>query len=137
LSPRQPVVVDVVVRDAALRKVVERQQHLVAHLACVSTFATHAAEGYQAPAMSAVHSDGRVEVVVHLKGLIDEGKERARLQREIEKAEKERAGLKGRLDNADFVARAPADVVEKGRADLRALDEKVAGLQNALGRLSA
>jgi valyl-tRNA synthetase len=72
---------------------------------------------------------------VHLEGLIDVEKERARLGREIDKAKKEREGLEKRFANADFIAKAPPEVVEEGRANLKALEEKVARFSAALTRL--
>jgi valyl-tRNA synthetase len=76
-----------------------------------------------------------VEVVVHLEGLIDPAKERARLEREMAKADKDLAGLTKRFENADFIARAPADVVEQGKLDMAALTEKLLRLRQALERL--
>ena len=46
------------------------------------------------------------------------------------------AGLKKRFENADFVAKAPADVVSEGKANMAALTEKLSVLRAAQQRLA-
>jgi valyl-tRNA synthetase len=41
-----------------------------------------------------------------------------------------------KLDNADFVARAPGEVVEENRERLAAAREEIARLEAALGRIA-
>ncbi len=58
----------------------------------------------------------------------DPGAERDRLQKELAKLDAEAAKIERKLENADFVAKAPAAVVEENRArlgDLRARREKL------------
>jgi valyl-tRNA synthetase len=71
-----------------------------------------------------------VEVHLPLAGLIDFAAERARVEKEIARSEGELQGLRKRLDNEGFVARAPREVVEKDRA--RA--EELAGKREKLAR---
>ncbi len=59
-----------------------------------------------------------IEVVVPLAGLIDLAAERARIQKEIGRAEKEIAAVDKKLSNEKFVANAPAEVVEEVRTRL-------------------
>jgi valyl-tRNA synthetase len=59
-----------------------------------------------------------VELMVPLTGLIDVAAERARLERDAAKAEKEAQALGKKLGNESFVARAPAEVVAEVRARL-------------------
>lgn len=56
---------------------------------------------------------GGIELYLPLAGLLDLDKERARLQKELEKAEKEIARVDNKLANQGFVAKAPANVIEK------------------------
>jgi valyl-tRNA synthetase len=70
------------------------------------------------PPQSAHAVAGGAEVYVHLAGVVDLAAEKNRLIKEIEKAEKEIAFLEGKLGRADFVERAPADVVERERSRL-------------------
>jgi valyl-tRNA synthetase len=59
-----------------------------------------------------------IEVVVPLAGLVDIEAEKKRIEKEIGKTDKEIAGEERRLGNPDFVARAPAEVVDEVRARL-------------------
>tara|TARA_R100000005_G_scaffold96203_1_gene81404 strand:- start:6066 stop:8900 length:2835 start_codon:yes stop_codon:yes gene_type:complete len=76
----------------------------------------------QAP-VAATGLVGELELLVPLAGLIDRDAELARLGREVEKLEKERGRLQGKLANSNFVDRAPQDVVDKEREKLAALDQ--------------
>ncbi|OGQ14123.1 MAG: valine--tRNA ligase [Deltaproteobacteria bacterium RBG_16_71_12] len=136
LGPRAPVAVDLVTQDQAIFEMLGRHAGLIARLAVLSSASRATGAGYSAPRLSGMQSNGVLDVVVHLAGLIDVDKEKARLLREIEKAQKDKAGLEKRFANEEFVKRAPPEVVEEGRVNLRALDEKVARLTAALGRLS-
>ncbi len=91
--------------------------------------------GYVAPKLAGAHATGDVEVVVHLEGLIDPAKERERLSREVAKAEKDLAGLRKRRESPDYAARAPAEVVEQGKRDIEALEEKLLRLGDAIMRI--
>jgi len=70
------------------------------------------------PPQSAHGMAGGADVFVHLEGVVDVGAERARLQKEIDKARKERGFLEGKLGRPDFVERAPAQVVARDRERL-------------------
>ncbi len=78
-----------------------------------------------------------VEVYLSLKGLVDIEKETARLEKEKGNLEKEIARLEGKLQNQGFLAKAPAEVIEKEKeklADYRtkkdAILERIASLGN-------
>jgi len=89
-------------------------------LARVNRIVTEAGHGVGA---HAVLSSG-VEVFVPLEGVIDLDRERERLREEIAKLEGMHAGTTKKLDNAAFVARAPAEVVQKERDRLAQLEEQ-------------
>jgi len=55
---------------------------------------------------------------VNLAGVVDLAAERQRLAKEVKKAEDEIAFLEGKLGRPEFVARAPAEVVERERGRL-------------------
>jgi valyl-tRNA synthetase len=84
-------------------------------------------------AKSIVGSD--LEVVIPLEGLVDIEAERVRIAKEIGKTEKEIAFVSKKLGNANFVERAPPDVVEENRERLIAEQERKALLQEALEAL--
>jgi len=67
---------------------------------------------------------------------LDPAKESVRLAAEIVKLDKELAGVRGRLDNPSFVARALPEVVEKAQADAAELVQRQAKLEMRRGLLS-
>jgi valyl-tRNA synthetase len=61
---------------------------------------------------------GELQVLLPIEGLVDLEALRARLEKDIAKAEKEIAGLSGRLANPNFAGKAPPEVVAECRANL-------------------
>ena len=78
-----------------------------------------------------------MEILVPMAGLIDKDAEIARLSKEIDKADKEIGRLQGKLGNESFVAKAPADVVEKERAKLADMNSARDKLQEQLEKIKA
>ena len=67
------------------------------------------------------------------RGSADLARERARLERELEETRRLLSAAESRLANADFVARAPASVVDGARARAAELRERAAALAERLG----
>jgi valyl-tRNA synthetase len=61
---------------------------------------------------------GDLSVLIPMAGLIDKEAELARLDKAIEKLEKEAGKVRGKLSNENFVSKAPAAVIEKEQAKL-------------------
>jgi valyl-tRNA synthetase len=74
-------------------------------------------------------------LVLPLADAIDVGTERTRLTRERDKAVGEARKIAQKLDNADFVRRAPEEVVEENRERLAAAQADIARLEAALRRI--
>jgi len=79
---------------------------------------------------SAMELVGQMKVLIPLGAMINKAEELARIQKEIDKTGKEITKAKGKLANADFVARAPAAVVEQEK-------QRVADFEAALAKLLA
>ena len=62
---------------------------------------------------------GKMEVLVPMAGLIDVDAELTRLNKEIERLQKDIDRLKGKLENPNFVDKAPANVVAKEQEKLQ------------------
>ena len=62
---------------------------------------------------------GELEVVLPIEGLVDINSLKFRLEKDLNKAQKEIVTLNGRLSNGDFVDKAPAEVVSQCREKLR------------------
>src|SRR5262249_10842163 len=71
-----------------------------------------------------------LEVVIPLTGVIDFGEEEKRLAKEIAQAEADQALVSRKLENPNFVARAPPDIVEKDRQRIVELTAKLAQLRD-------
>jgi len=79
--------------------------------------------------------DGLGELFVPLQGVVDVQEVRKRLERDLAKAEKELAPVEAKLGRADFVDKAPAEIVEKEREKARGLRERGATLKRHLAAL--
>lgn len=71
---------------------------------------------------------GKMEILIPLEGLIDKDAEIQRLDKEIAKLDKVIKQSSGKLNNDNYVAKAPAEVVQKER-------DKLAEIQQALSQL--
>ena len=68
---------------------------------------------------------GELEVVLPIEGLIDIASLRSRLEKDLNKAQKEIESLARRLANKNFVDKAPNEVVEECRANLTESEAQV------------
>lgn len=92
-------------------------------------------KGGEKPAGAASGLVGDVELFLPLGGLIDLAKEKERISKEIGRMEGLLKGLLGKLSNADFIGRAPQEVVEKERRKQADFEEKLATLRKQLKTL--
>ena len=68
---------------------------------------------------------GELEVVLPIEGLVDIASLRSRLEKDLNKAQKEIESLSVRLANKNFVGKAPKEVVEECRANLTESEAQV------------
>jgi len=92
--------------------------------------------------VEAAESKGAAQLVVDeatvylpLADLMDLDAERARLGKNLEKLVKEAGGLRGRLSNEKFVAKAPVHVVSESKAQLADLEAQIDKVEAAIKRL--
>jgi valyl-tRNA synthetase len=88
------------------------------------------------PASSATEVLAGDEVYVSLEGLVDFAAERARKQKEIEKAKGFLAGIEKKLANENFTSRAKPEVVQRERDRAEEVRGKIALLEQALADLA-
>jgi valyl-tRNA synthetase len=113
------------------RAAFQRNEALIKRLARVDQIT----EGAAPKGSIAVAAEGAA-FAIPLEGLIDIAEEKSRLQKGLDKLMKEIGGLKGRLDNPNFVKSAPEDVVMEAQSNLEARQDEAAKMQEALKRLS-
>ena len=105
---------------------VTRHTQALAKLAKVASITIAQSGEEQPPTLSALA--GTIEVMVPMAGVIDVDKELARLAKELDRLTAERGRLAGKLSNDNFVARAPADVVDKERAKLADIETSISSV---------
>jgi valyl-tRNA synthetase len=89
------------------------------------------------PDKAATDVVGSVQVFVPLEGLVDLDEERDRLQSRIDELESGLAIINKKMDNPNFVARAPQDVVARERERQADLQGQVEKLKESLAELDA
>ena len=78
---------------------------------------------------------GTVQVLIPLTGLVDVAALEAKLQKKLDKVEKDIKALTGRLNNPGFVNKAPEEVIKGAKADLAEAQKQAEILRERLDRL--
>jgi valyl-tRNA synthetase len=99
--------------------------------------ATAWGENVKSPPTAASFTAAGAEVFVDLAGLIDVEAEIERKTKERAKYQQGIASKEKQLANQNFVARAPAEVIQKEQAALAELKELLAATEAALAALKA
>ncbi|NOQ34389.1 MAG: valine--tRNA ligase, partial [Methylococcaceae bacterium] len=86
---------------------------------------------------SAIALVDEMKILIPLAGLIDKEAELARLDKEIQKINKDMPRIVGKLNNPKFMDKAPADVVDKEKAKLVALESSLKNLKEQLDKIKA
>ena len=112
------------------------QEHeaLLLNLAKLSTI--HWLESHESAEESATALVGEMRLLIPLAGLIDKDAELARLQKNIDKLDKEHARLTAKLGNSNFVDRAPPAVVDKEREKLQECETALNSLREQAEKIS-
>ncbi|VXB17286.1 valyl-tRNA synthetase [Pseudomonas sp. 8BK] len=87
--------------------------------------------------MSATALVGDMQVLVPMAGLIDKDAELARLDKEIARLDGEVKRVGGKLSNEGFVAKAPAEVLDKERAKLAEAEQALSKMVEQRGKIAA
>jgi len=114
--------------EAATRSDIENNQDMITKLAALESLSVKLPGDRPDTAATAVVADATL--YVSLAGVIDFNQEIPRLEKAIDKIDKEMAGLGKKLDNPNYIEKAPADVVAKTR-------DKHAGLMDKRRKLDA
>jgi len=139
----QAVSVTLTGAGAALLGALDTERAAVARLAWIGDVAgaegtgEGTGEGTEGAETVGAHAvlKGGAEVFIPLEGVIDLDHERTRLGTEINRLQGQLKGVKGKLGNAAFVEKAPAEVVDKERAKLARYEEQIEKLTVSLGSL--
>lgn len=99
----------------ALRAALDVEERALKRMARVDGLSIGAGDGASLVGAHQVLRGG-VELFIPLEGIIDLERERARLTAEIDRLDGQIRSTEGKLDNQQFVTRAPPEVVEKERS---------------------
>jgi valyl-tRNA synthetase len=124
VEPKVKVAIEVLAHEPGIRAMIEHNEGAVERLAQVEKLKF--VEGSLAK-QGGARRTARFDVHVIYERKIDVAAERERLTKELEKIEKETANAQQQLSNQQFLAKAPAKVVEglqKRSAELAALRDK-------------
>ncbi|NCA97846.1 MAG: valine--tRNA ligase [Clostridia bacterium] len=132
VPPSRKASIIVVSPDEATRRMFEDSEAFLQRLASVQSVKTQADKtDIPSTAVTAIFTAG--EIFIPLTDLIDLGKEIERLEKEKANLENEVARVSAKLDNAEFVAKAPAKVID---AEREKISRYTAMLHNASERLA-
>ena len=84
---------------------------------------------------SAISLLGEMKILIPMAGLIDKKAEIARLEKEIQKITKDLPRVKGKLNNPNFIDKAPEDVIAKEQEKLATLESSLHNLEEQLVKI--
>src|SRR6056297_418390 len=121
--------------SARHQSLIKNNKALVSNLARLDSLSIEPAGEKPKATATAIVDD--LVISVYLKGVIDFARETQRLEKEIAKLDKEIQALLKKLENDDFLSKAPADVIEKARSQYDEYVEKQEKLVNNLDKIKS
>ena len=133
IAPGKPLSVLLQHGSEADRDRLERQRRALMTLGRLESIAWL---GDEEPAPEAATAlVGGMKILIPMAGLIDKAAESTRLEKEIAKLRQEAERGAAKLGNANFIGRAPVEVVEKERARVAELQIAITKLEEQLTRI--
>ncbi len=137
IKPGQTINVRLAPSDARVQKILQANKPQIVRMAKLENCDIGEAGSLQKCAVAPVRlPDASIDVIVPLEGLVDIGEEVKRIQKAIEKNQKDVSILTGKLSNENFVKNASEELVANDRALLEATKERLSRLQDSLTRLA-
>lgn len=133
ISPKKELAISIkaAADDAQL---IADQQELIQNLAALSSIV--ASPEAQKPDGAVVNIVGALEIYTDVAGLVDLAEERKKLERELEKQQKDFEKLDKKLSNEGFLAKAAPEIIEKDTQRRNELAEQIEKITAQLTQLS-
>ncbi len=110
------------------------QSNVIQRMARIETIDLHDGDAPKGAVQVVV---GEATYFLPLAGVIDIEAEKARLQKNLDKLEKEIGGISDRLNNEGFMSRAPENIIADNRKNLAEAEQKAAKIKDGICRLDA
>jgi valyl-tRNA synthetase len=136
IKPGQMISAKLSPADAQGQKVLGKNRTSIMTLARVEDLEIGEVKSFSKCAVQPVILGGfKVDVVVPLAGLVDIDEEVKRIQKNIEKLQKDQQGLSRRLADESFIANAPEDILAAAKQQLLDSRNQLSTMQLQLARL--
>ena len=133
ISPSLSLAVSAQSQDQSTKKTIQQYQNMIINLARLKSLSVGNEVERPKSAATAVVNDATI--FVSLEGIVDFAKEIERLEKEINKLSSESAMVSKKLNNEEFLSKAPPLVVEKVKAKHDLLVEKQQKLLSNLDKI--
>ncbi|HMP16545.1 MAG TPA: class I tRNA ligase family protein, partial [Gemmatales bacterium] len=134
IDEKATVTVSIQCSDAVAGEL-EPLQPFIQSLGKVGTL--HLGSAMERPSQAGVIAHGDFTAYVHLAGLIDVAAETKRLEKQLAEKEKGLAGIRTKLSNTGFLAKAPAEVIEELRSSELSTVKQLEVLRETLAMLKS
>jgi valyl-tRNA synthetase len=133
VHPAAKVPLELRTADARSRELLQAQARSIEFLVGTAGPLVVDAPGGARPAGTVLDVAGDIEVLVGLRGLVDKAKEKERVERGLKGVEKDILVMTKRLENKNFIANAPPEVVAEAKEQLARLERQRERLIEARG----
>ncbi|MEZ0392366.1 MAG: valine--tRNA ligase [Pseudobdellovibrionaceae bacterium] len=138
ISPAEKINVRLSPSDDAVQKILSLNRNAIVTIGRVENLDIGAEGNLSKCAVTPVAiKDSQVKVIIPLEGLVDIEEEVKRIQKAVEKLNKDITTLSTRLSNENFVKNAAEDVVEADKQLLEQSKKQIQSMQEALIRLQS
>ncbi len=133
IKPDQQVKVSVYTHGKSKQRLLKENSKLIINLARLEALDVLDKNQRPQAVISAVVLD--VDVYLHFSGLLDVKKEQAKIKNRIEELNRFKSAKETRLNNPEFIKKAPEEVVEKEKNGIEELKNSLKRLEKMLGEL--
>lgn len=136
ISPAQQINIRLAPSDDLAQKILGANKPAICRIARVENCEIGEAGNLSKCAVAPVRvGESSVDVIIPLEGLVDIAEEVKRIQKTVEKIQKDISVLNGKLSNENFVKNAPEELVSSDKALLETHRQRLQSLQESLSRL--